>query len=56
MHNIYLGYEKTDVGEGCNFEIITFDYIYPFFKKKTYFKMCSTKYDLTYQIFCVLNP
>ena len=27
MHNIYLGYEKTDVGEGCNFEIITFDYI-----------------------------
>ena len=34
---------------GYNFEVITFDYIYTFFKKKTYFKnlskMCSTKYD-----------
>ena len=30
MHNIYLGYEKTDVGRGYNFEIIIFDYIYPF--------------------------
>ena len=28
--------KQTDVGEGCNFEVITFDYIYPFFflKKK----------------------
>ena len=40
--------KQTDMGEGCNFEVITFDYIYPFFLK-TYFKnvskMCSTKYD-----------
>ena len=42
--------KQTDVGgaQGCNFEVITFDYIYPFLKK-TYFKnvskMCSTKYD-----------
>ena len=47
MHNIYLGYEKNRCG-GCNFEMITFDYIYPFFKK-TYFggvsKICSTKYE-----------
>ena len=41
--------KQTDVGgrEGCNFEVITFDYIH-FFKKK-YFKnvtiMCSRKYD-----------
>ena len=27
--------KQTDVGdaEGCNFEVITFDYIYAFFKK-----------------------
>ena len=25
--------KQTDVG-GCNFEVITFDYIYPFFLKK----------------------
>ena len=30
MHNIYLGYEKTDVGRGV-IEMITFDYICPFF-------------------------
>ena len=34
----------------CNFELITFDYIYPFFNKKLSFKnvckMCSTKYDV----------
>ena len=23
--------KQTDVGEGCNFEVITFNYIYPFF-------------------------
>ena len=50
MHNIYLGYETNSCGEGCNFEVITFDYIYPFFLK-TYFKnaskMCSTKYDFS---------
>ena len=48
MHNIYLGYETNRCGEGCNFEVITFDCIYPFLKK-TYFKngskTCSTKYD-----------
>ena len=26
--------KQTDVGEGCNFEVVTFDHIYPFFKKK----------------------
>ena len=39
--------KQTDMG-GCNFEEITFDYIYPFFKKHTLkkiSKMCSTKYD-----------
>ena len=55
MHNIYLGYEKTYVGEGCNFEIITFDYIYPFFKKMSA-KCAQQSMTLTYQIFCVLNP
>ena len=25
--------KQTDVGEGCDFGVITFDYIYPFFKK-----------------------
>ena len=25
----------TGVGEECNFEVITFDYIYPFFLKNT---------------------
>ena len=32
--------KQTDVGgaEGCNFEVITFAYIYPFFKKKTTLK------------------
>ena len=50
MYNIYLGYETNWCGKECNFEVITFNYIYPFFfKKKTYFKnvskMCSTKYD-----------
>ena len=50
IHAYYLfGIWKNWCGEGCNFEIITFDYTYPFFKK-TYFKyvskMCSTKYDL----------
>ena len=48
MHNIYLGYEITDVGRGVIFKKITFDYIYPFFFEKTYFKnvskMSSTKY------------
>ena len=44
--------KQTDVGEGCNLEVITFDYIYPciFFEKK-YFKnvskMCLTKYDFS---------
>ena len=54
--------KQTDAGgaEGCNFEVITFDYIYPFFFKKHALKM-STKCAqqsmiLTYQIFCVLNP
>ena len=48
MHNIW-DIKQTDVGEGCNFKVITFDYIYPFFlKKKKKFKnvskMCSTMY------------
>ena len=33
--------KQTDVGgggEGCNFEVITFDYMYPFFLKKTLLK------------------
>ena len=30
MQNIYLVYETNWCGEGCNFQIITFDYIYPF--------------------------
>ena len=51
-------HEKNWCGEGCNFEIITFDYIS--IKKKTYFtnvsKMCSTKYDLTYQISLCPKP
>ena len=35
--------KQTEGGhaEGCNFEVITFDYIYPFFLKNMY----STKYD-----------
>ena len=33
MHNIYLGYETNLCGEGCNFEVITFDYVSIFFKK-----------------------
>ena len=40
--------KQTGVGQRCNFEVITFNYIYPFFLK-TYFKnvskLCSTKYD-----------
>ena len=46
-------------GEGCDFEAITFDYIYPFFlKKKTTLSAKYTQQNmiLTYQIFCVLNP
>ena len=27
------GIKQTNVGGGCNFEVITFDYIYFFFKK-----------------------
>ena len=38
MQNIYLGYETNWCGGGCNFEVITFGYIYPFFKKKTLLK------------------
>ena len=53
--------KQTEVGEGCNFEVITFDYIYPFFfKKKHTLKMlarCAQQsMILTYQIFYVLNP
>ena len=41
MHNIYLGYMKqTDVGEGCNFEVITLT-TYPFFFKKKQLKMSA---------------
>ena len=45
---IFIWEMKQDVGEGCNFEVATFDYIYPLFKKtylKNDSKMCSTKYD-----------
>ena len=47
--------------EGCNFEVITFAYIYPFFNKKKHTLKMSAKCAqqsmiLTYQIFCVLNP
>ena len=51
IHDIYLGYEKT-CGEGCNFEIITFDYIYP----KMSAKCAQQSMILTHQIFYVLNP
>ena len=39
--------KQTEVGEGCNFEVITFDYISIFFSEqfKNVSKMCSTKYD-----------
>ena len=47
--------KQTDVGEGCTFEVITFDYIYPF--KKNTFKMsakCAQQsMILIYQIFSV---
>ena len=46
-------------GRGCDFEAITFDYIYPFFlKKKPHFQQIYTQQNmiLTYQTFCVLNP
>ena len=45
---IFIWDMKNWCGEGCNFEIITFDYIYPFFKKiyfKNVSKLYSTKYD-----------
>ena len=49
MHNIYLEYEKTDVGRGVILKLLLFTTYIHFFKKKTYFKnvskMCSTKYD-----------
>ena len=55
--------KQTDVGgaEGCNFEVITFAYIYPFFFKKKHTLKMSAKCAqqgiiLTYQIFWVLNP
>ena len=41
--------KQTNLREGCNFEVITFDYISIFLKKCMYFKsvskICSTKYD-----------
>ena len=53
--------KQTDVWEGCNFEVITFDYIYPFLKKKKKIlkkllaKCAQESMIVTYQIFCVLN-
>ena len=45
---------------GCNFKVITFDYIYMHFFKKTYFKnvskMCSTKYDFNIPDLLCLKP
>ena len=45
---------------GCNFEVITFDYIYPFFLEKHTLKMsakCAQQsMILTHEIFRVLNP
>ena len=50
--------KQTD--RGCNFEVITFDYLYPYFFKKDTLKSqqkCAQQsMILTYQIFCVLNP
>ena len=53
--------KQTDVGgtEGCNFEVIAFAYIYPFFKKNNFkmsAKCAQQSIILTYQIFWVLNP
>ena len=31
----------TDVGGGCNFEVITFDYIYPFVLKNILLSICK---------------
>ena len=54
------GMKQTDLRGGCNFEVITFDYMSIFLKKKRTFKMsakCAQQnMVLTYQIFCVLNP
>ena len=50
--------KQIDVGRDY-FQIITFDYIYPFFKKHTSkmsAKCAQQSMILTYQIFCVLNP
>ena len=61
MHDIYLGYEITDVGRSVIFKKITFDYIHPFFffKKKHTLKMLAKCLQqsiiLIYQVFCVLN-
>ena len=56
MHNIYLGYEITDVGRGVIFKkLLLTTYIH--FFKKPYFKNClQQSIILTYQVFCVLNP
>ena len=41
---IFIGdMKQTDMGKGCHFEVITFDYIFLF--KKCTLKICSTKYD-----------
>ena len=49
------GMKQTGVGEGCNFEVITSDYISFFFKKHT-LKMSANcaqqSMILTYQILC----
>ena len=48
MHDIYLGYEITDVGRGVIFKKLLLTTYIHFFLKKTYFKnvskMSSTKY------------
>ena len=58
MHNIW-DMKQTDVGGGCNFKVITFDYIYLFFLKKNSLKMsakCAQQcMVLTHHTFCVQN-
>ena len=59
MHNIYLGYEKTDVVRGAILKLLLLTTYIHFFKKhasKMSTKCPQQSMILTYQIFCVLNP
>ena len=60
MHNIYLGYEITDVGRDVIFKKLLLTTYIHFFKKKHTLEMLAKCLQqsiiLTYQVFCVLNP